>query len=257
MTPYPVKAVGVSHEVVEVLAEREDAGVTEVATALDVPKSTAHDHLRTLEQVGSVVNESGTYRLSMQFLRMGEVARNNHELFIWGRDEALGLSETTGEQKYVQLVTEENGRCAVLLATGWQRENLPPQATHAYPTHAHLHTNAPGKAILANMDTETVERILGEHGLPRRTPDTITDETELFAELEHVREQGYATDDGELITGMTGVGTPIVTDTTVHGAIAVYSASEGFETDLHGSQFVDMVRESADEIRANLIFARD
>ena len=257
MTTYPIKAVKISHDVVEILADRGEVGVTEVATVLDVPKSTAHDHLRTLERTGYVVNEDGTYRLSLQFLHMGEIARNNHDVFIRGRNEALGLSETVGETKDVQLVTEENGRCAVLLATRWQRETLPPQATPTYPTHAHLHTNAPGKAVLASMDHEAVERVLEKHGLPRRTPATLTDETDLFAELERIHEDGYAIDDGELITGMAGVAAPIVTDAGVHGAIAVYSASEGFETDLRHSRFTDMVRESADEIRANLIFAQD
>lgn len=257
MTTYPIKAVKISHDVIEVLADRGEAGATEVATRLDLPKSTAHDHLRTLERTGYVVNEEGTYRLSLQFLHIGETARHNHELFNRGRDEALTLSETVGETRYVHLVTEENGRCAVLLAMRYQRNNLLSQATHTYPTYVHLHTNAPGKAILATMDTETVERILENRGLPRQTPNTITDKTKLFAELEQIREQGYATDDGELIAGMTGVGAPIVSDTTVRGAIAVYGASEEFKTDLHGSKFIDMVQESADEIRANLIFARD
>jgi DNA-binding IclR family transcriptional regulator len=255
VTTYPIKAVKISQDVIDVLAERGQAGVTEVAAALDVPKSTAHDHLRTLEGVGSVVNEGGTYRLSTRFLRIGEIARNDHELFVRGREEVRALSETIGENKHVQLVTEENGCCAVLLATRWQRDTLP-QATRASPMHVHLHTNAPGKAILATMDREAIDRILAEHGLPRRTPNTITEEDELFAAVERVREDGYAIDEGELIAGMTGVAAPIVTD-DVHGAIAVYSATEEFEVDPCGSRFVEMARESADEIEANLIFARN
>ena len=257
MTTYPVTAVKVSHDVLGVLADRGEAGVTEVAAALDVPKSTAHDHLRTLERVGSVVNEGGRYRLSMQHLHFGKIARNNNELFVRGRDEALSLSAAVGDRKYVQLVTEENGRCAVVLATRWQRENLPSQATRIYPTHVPLHTNAPGKAILARMDSGEVERILGEQGLKRRTPATIVDEDELLLELDRIREAGYATDDGELIAGMAGVAASIVTDADVHGAIAVYSASEEFEADRDDSPVVDMVRDAADEIQANLIFAHD
>jgi DNA-binding IclR family transcriptional regulator len=257
MTSYPIAAVKVSHDVLELLADRGEAGVTEVATALSLPKSTAHDHLRTLERVGSAVNEGGRYRLSMQFLHFGKVARNNTELFVRGRDEALGLSAAVGEQKYVQLVTEENGRCAVVLAARWQRETLPPQATQIYPTHVPLHTNAPGKAILASMNPQEVERILAEQGLERLTPATMTDEDELLLELERIREQGYATDDGELIAGMAGVAAPVVTDADVHGAIAVYSASEGFEADDGDSAVADMVRDAADEIQANIIFAHD
>ncbi len=257
MTNYPIAAVKVSHDVLMVLADRGDVGVTEVATALSLPKSTAHDHLRTLERVGSVVNENGRYRLSMQFLHFGKTARNNNELFVRGRDEALGLSAAVGDSKYVQLVTEENGRCAVVLATRWQRESLPPQATDVYPTHVPLHTNAPGKAILASMDSETAERVLVEQGLERRTPATITDEDELLSELERIRENGYATDAGELIAGMTGIAAPIVTDADVHGAIAVYSATGEFESDRHDPPIADVVRDAADEIQANLIFARD
>jgi DNA-binding IclR family transcriptional regulator len=257
MTNYPVAAVKVSHDVLAMLADRGEVGVTEVAAALSLPKSTAHDHLRTLERVGLVVNENGRYRLSMRFLHFGKVARNNNELFVRGRNEALGLSAAVGDSKDIQLVTEENGRCAVVLATRWQRENLPPQATEIYPTHVPLHTNAPGKAILASMDPETAERVLAEQGLERRTPATITDEDELLVELERIRGDGYATDIGELIPGMTGVAAPVVTDADVYGAIAVYSATEEFESDRHDPSIADMVRDAADEIQANLIFARD
>lgn len=255
MTSYPVGAVKRSHDVVEVLVDRGTVGVTEVATALDVPKSTAHDHLRTLERVGYVLNDGGAYRLSTQFLHIGEIARNRHELYVRGREETQGLFEATGERNHVQLVTEEHGRCALLLATRWQQGSLSQQAT-TYPRHIHLHTNAPGKAMLAHMEEQKVERIIADHGLPRRTSETITDESDLAVELARIREDGYALDDGELIAGMAGVAAPIVTD-DVYGAIAIYSTSERFTADLRESEFVTMVQESADDIRANLIFARE
>lgn len=256
MPSYPVKAIKVSHDILETLVDRGTIGVTEVATALDIPKSTAYDHLRTLEQVGYVVNDDGTYRLSTQFLHIGEVARNNHELFVRGRDETLELVEATDDSAHVQLVTEESGRCAVLLATRWHRESLRPQATHTYPTRIRLHTNAPGKAILANKSDEAVEGFVREDDLRERTPNTITDEVELRAELDRIREDGYAVDDGELIAGMTGIAAPIVTEDAVRGSVAIYGASDRFETDLRESKFVEMVRETANEIRANFIFTQ-
>ncbi|WP_435335384.1 IclR family transcriptional regulator [Haloarchaeobius sp. TZWWS8] len=256
MASYPVSAVKRAHDVLQVLVEEGTAGATSVAAALDIPKSTAHDHLRTLERIGYVLNEGGTYRLSTRFLDLGEIARNNDELFAQGREEAFRLSRRVDETGYVQLATEEHGRCAVLLAPRLQRESLEQQST-TYPRRPHLHSNAPGKAILATVDAESVERILANHGLPRWTDDTITDREVLFEELEHIREVGFAVDDSELLPGMTGVAAPIVTDETVHGAIAVYSASGRFPTDPAESAFVELVRESADEIEANLIFAQD
>lgn len=255
MADYPIKAVKVTHDVVETLVDRGPVGVTEVANALDLPKSTAHDHLRTLERVGYAVNEGGAYRPSTKFLHIGKQARDDHELFVHGRERALELTASTDGTKYVQLVTEENGRCAVLFATRRQHSDGSLQASHAHPTHVHLHTNAPGKAILATLSSERVERILDEHGLEARTPRTITDETTLFDALERIRDAGYATDVGELIPGMSGVAAPIVTD-NVNGAVAVYSASEHLDADDPDPALIERVTRTATEIRGNLIFAQ-
>jgi DNA-binding IclR family transcriptional regulator len=253
MSTYPVTAVKVSHDIVETLVERGPAGVTEVAEAMDLPKSTAHDHLRTLEEVGYVVNDGGTYRLGTKFLHLGETARNNHELFVNGREEVHALYDNT-DGKYVQLVTEENDRCAVLLATGWQGGSNPSQAPGAYPTHFHLHTNAPGKAVLAHNDAEELETLLSKTGLPARTSETITNRTRLLAELETIRDDGYAVDEGELISGMTGIAAPVVADGGVRGAIAVYGPSGAFDADPGSSALTETVRQSARTIEANLIF---
>lgn len=252
MATYPVKAIKVSHDIVETLVDRGSAGVTEVAAALDLPKSTTHDHLRTLKEVGFVVNEAGTYRPSTKLLHLGKTARNDHELYANGREEAHSLYEQA-DDKYVQLAVEENGRCAVLLANGWEEEGHGSQALGAYPTRLHLHTNAPGKAILAHKDAEFLKARLSE-GLHARTANTITDETRLHAKLETIREIGYAVDEGELISGMTGIAAPIVADGRVRGAIAVYGPSGAFESTLDESEFPETVQESARKIEANLIF---
>lgn len=253
MTTYPVKAVKVSHDIVETLVERGSAGVTEVARDLDLPKSTAHDHLRTLERIGYVVNDGGTYRLGTRFLHLGETARNDHELFVNGTEEAYALYDDTGG-KHVQLVVEENRRCAVLLSTGRRRGDPPAQAPGPYPGRFHLHTNAPGKAILAQAGDETIDDLVSETGLPARTSATITDETRLWAELEAVREEGYAVDDGELISGMTGVAAPIVADGTLHGAIAVYAPSGEFDGPPDRTGLAETVQQSARAIEAKFIF---
>lgn len=252
MSTYPVTAVKVSYDVVETLVERGAAGVTEVAEALDLPKSTAHDHLRTLERVGYVVNDGGRYRPSTRFLHAGERARNDHELYVNGREEVRALHENT-DGKYVQLVTEENDRCAVLAATGWQRGTHESQGPSAYPSHIHLHTNAPGKAILAHKDPAAVEALMAEYGLPERTTATITDAERLLAELKTIRERGYAVDEGELIAGMTGLAAPIVADGETRGAVAVYGPSGAFADD-DIDDVAAAVQESARTIEANLIF---
>jgi IclR family acetate operon transcriptional repressor len=67
------------------------------------------------------------------------------------------------------------------------------------------HTTAVGKAILATVPETEVRELLKRRGMPRRTEHTLTAPRLLLAELERVRERGYALDDGEQELGVRGV----------------------------------------------------
>ncbi|MFC6731687.1 MULTISPECIES: IclR family transcriptional regulator [unclassified Haladaptatus] len=248
----PINSIKRSYEIVGEIRDREGSGATELSGALDLPKSTVHNHLKSLEALGYLVKRGGEYRLSTQFLHLGRESRNSNELFIHGRQASKALADETNT--YSQLVVEENGRGAILLATRWEYEDLPPSARHVYPTHEHLHTNAPGKAILSAFTTDRVEKIVARHGLPGRTEKTLTALPALREELSTVREQGYAVDTGEMIPGIVGVAAPVATDDRVYGALAAY----GPASDLRGSLDGDLstvVREKAAHVRDEIVFA--
>jgi IclR family acetate operon transcriptional repressor len=64
------------------------------------------------------------------------------------------------------------------------------------------HTTAVGKAMLAVLPDEDVLDLLKRSGMDRRTDHTITDPDEFLADLERVRERGYALDEGEQEIGV-------------------------------------------------------
>jgi IclR family acetate operon transcriptional repressor len=64
------------------------------------------------------------------------------------------------------------------------------------------HSTAVGKAMMANMDPAAVKEILGRTGMPRHTPNTLTDPHAFADELDRTREQGYALDEGEQEIGV-------------------------------------------------------
>ncbi len=66
-----------------------------------------------------------------------------------------------------------------------------------------------GKAILANVHRDAVERVLPEH-LEALTPHTITDRRAFLAHLAEVRRRGYALDDEEFMEGVRCVAVPIM-----------------------------------------------
>jgi DNA-binding IclR family transcriptional regulator len=70
------------------------------------------------------------------------------------------------------------------------------------------HCTAIGKALLADLTDEQVERLLPER-LPSEAFNTITDRAELLADLERVRAIGAAYDREELTVGISAVGAAI------------------------------------------------
>lgn len=248
----PINSVKRSYEILNEICDRERAGVTDLAKALELPKSTLHNHLRTLERLGYLVQHQGQYRLSITYLHLGREARNSHKVFLYGREKVRNLGEQSNT--YCQLVCEENGMGAILLATRWHYSDLPPTAKHVYPMHMHLHTNAPGKSILAHLPEERIRDIVDRHGLPEQTDRTITDESELRESLAVVRERGYAVDRGEMIDGVVGVGAPIATADTVYGAIAAYGPTNEMQPAIENEELQTLVREQAIAIRDDIVF---
>ncbi len=55
------------------------------------------------------------------------------------------------------------------------------------------------KAILSAFPDERVRDIVDRHGLPAKTPQTITDPDALFEELATIRERGFALNREEIV----------------------------------------------------------
>lgn len=85
----------------------------------------------------------------------------------------------------------------------------PLQATSQPGVSFPLHCTANGKAILASLPIDEVEKLLPEH-LQQYNEHTITSRDELLKELEVVRKKGVAFAKEEHIHGICAVGTAII-----------------------------------------------
>src|SRR5256712_9339492 len=57
-----------------------------------------------------------------------------------------------------------------------------------------LHSTSVGKCLLACLPKHDIENLVKQQGLKKRTPKTITSIMRLIAELDHVKQSGYAVD---------------------------------------------------------------
>lgn len=246
---HPVKTTERTLEIVETLGEVGSAGVTELADRTGLGKSAVHNHLTTLREHGYVTRSDDGYRLSLKFLTLGGRVRSRHELYRIAKPTIEKLEIETGGM--YRLVVEEEGRGVVL----YQSERSKAITDRSYiGQRPYLHTTAEGKAILASMSREQVDTILERYGLPAVTENTVTDRDRLAAELERVRDQGYATAEEEWVVGVSSLGTAITDeDGAVIGAISLVkplteSGATAFDTD----ERVDLLVDAAETIEINV-----
>jgi IclR family acetate operon transcriptional repressor len=241
------KTIETAFDIVETILELETAGVAELADEVNKPTSTVHDYLQGLEEIGCVVNENGTYRVGSRFLSIGTRMRSQLEIYKVAKPELQSLAATTGE--HASLMIEENNHGVVLYTATGERAV---QVDIHDGDISRLYTTAPGKAILANISPERTEEIIAGYELTARTPNTITEKSELFEELDEIREQGYALDREELFEGMHGVGRPIVVGDDVIGAISVYGPVGRIDESKITEKISDMVLETVNVIEVSL-----
>ena len=246
-----IGALETSLRILEALKEHDSAGVTDLSRRLDIPKSTVYSHLSTLRENEYVVNEDDEYRLGLKFLDFGEHTRDRLRVYRVARSELDALAAETGE--LANLLVEEHGEGVYLQrCKGDRAVNLDTRTG----MRVKLHCTSLGKAVLAHLPDERVDAILDHHGLPERTPDTITDRGELDAELERVRERGYAQDDGERLSGLRCIAAPITDqDGVAVGAVSVAGPTSRIKGDRYHEEIPERVRSAANVIELNMTYA--
>lgn len=241
-----VDAVDICVDIVDTLHEMDEMTVTELGEELDYSVSTIHAHLSTLEKRGYVIKSGYTYRPSLRFLQIGERVKAEHiKLYKCGREVTQELAESTGE--FGWLVAKE-GRKAVTIYKYGNKEAVETGKNPVGGTYPFTTTSA-GKAMLAHLPSEEVDEIL-ENEL--NTLENDVAESELRAELEEIRERGFALHDGEYTPKVRGVATPVVDNGTVRGSLSVTGPKNRITDEAFRSEIPDKLMHLSNIIEINI-----
>jgi DNA-binding IclR family transcriptional regulator len=246
-----VKTVETAFDILKTINESDGASMSEITEENNIAKSTAYRHLKTLLDLGYIIKEDSTYQLSLEFLRLGVETRNQRVAFDHVKSIVDDLAEITEDQ--AQFFVEEHNRGRYVY---FKRGKRAVQTDSFIGRAAPLHWGSSGKAILAELSDERIHEIIDDVGLPAATERTITDEEELWNEIEEVRESGYALNDREYIEGLRGVGVAVKRpDGGVYGGISVSGAANR----LSGTRFTEEIPElllgMANELEINIEYA--
>jgi DNA-binding IclR family transcriptional regulator len=243
-----VEAVETSLAIVGAIHDLDEPGITEVATHLDLPKSTVFNHVKTLQRNEYLVpNDPGSYRLGLQFLDHGIRARDHLQVFDASTPAMEQLADET--QLAIWLAVEEFGEVVCI------RKEL---GDRAVPTRGeigrrlHMHSSSLGKAILAHLPEDRVTEVIEKFGLSARTENTVTDPSALHEELAKIADQGHALNDGESMEGLRAVASPIFVDGDVCGSICAAGTRSHVDGEYYESDLPTRVKDAANEIELNL-----
>lgn len=204
---YSVPALAKAIEIVDVIAQHsEGCRLTDIVNQLGLSKSTVSFILSTLEENAYVrrLPDSRRYVIGLHLFEVGTKYLGQLQ---W-RKEFIGVAQRLvdmwGETIQMAILS---GRDVLYIARleGHQPVRLVSHIGSRLPAHA----TALGKAMLAFLPSEDIYSLYRERGLEKLTDRTISSLPELVADLEKVRQRGYAIDDQETDAHLRCVAVPI------------------------------------------------
>lgn len=190
---YVVRAAARVLDILDLLKNSPDgASISEIATGVDLPKSSVFRYLATLESRDYVEQDpdTGAYRFGLAFL----LSHTRYRQILAARAKPYLEKLRDRFQETINLAILDGNRITYLEIVESQRAiRFAARPGDRDP----IHSSALGKAIASTLDEARVREILETEGMPKRTPHTITGVEELLAELQVIRKRGYAFDNRE------------------------------------------------------------
>ena len=234
-----IQSVDRALTILDIISDAED-GLTlaQIAQKVELPKSTVHGLVSTLRDHRYLkqADDDGRYQMGMKLFEMGTKAARSWDIRDAAKPTMRWLSKEFGET--VHLGCEDNGE--VLYLDKIAADSLITIVSEI-GTRLPMHCSGIGKALLAHKSESEIKRYISNKGLIPLTGRTITNKDAFLAELEKVREQGFAIDDGEIMEGLRCVGAPIFdADGIVRYAISV----SGQVKDIYGKRLEKLIIET-------------
>jgi len=201
-----VPAVERALTILEIVASsRKGLTLSEIARKMELPKSSAHYVLSTLERRGYLYRSIGRahYMFTAKFFTLASSTLSGLSLREEARPSLRRLMESTGLTVHMALLEQNE---VVLIE---KAEPSPSRLPTWVGKRMAIHCTGVGKALLAYLPEERVNQII-RHGLIRYNDNTIVSARKLLQELARIRQLGYALDDEEETIGLRCLGAPIL-----------------------------------------------
>lgn len=204
----PESNVGVLDKVMTILHAfpRGDIALTpqEISAQINLPLPTVYRLAQALCTHGLLIKEGPRFRLGMTLLRFGALVADGLDVRARALPYMRWLREQTGENAELHIRYEET-RIAVEVVRS--PHNLRSFVDIGAPLP--LHVGAGGKALLAWLPPAKQETLIAA-SIARFGSYGIADPGVVKTRLEQVRENGWATSEGERAAGVSALAAPVL-----------------------------------------------
>ncbi len=229
--------------------EEAEWGISEISQELDLPKSTVHGLIKTLENHQFIeATEHNRYRLGIKLYELGLTYQGTAKLSIIAEPLIKMLALKYQQSVHIAIYA---GKMAVFIIgnkSGTSQIIFPRIGTGiaAYCTGV-------GKVLLAFQSENYINEYLQTEKLISYTKNTIIDKKALKEELINIKEQGYAIDREEAVMGIGCVAAPIFSfSRDIMAAISVSGTVEKILAEDRLATCVFDVRNAAKSISESL-----
>jgi DNA-binding IclR family transcriptional regulator len=221
----------------------------DLARQMGLPRSSVHCLLLTLERCGYLHRNERTnrYLLGAKIFQLANMALGGLEVRERAAPLLQQLARDTGLTVHLAILEQNE---AVLI------DKVEPLGRQKLATwlgkRMDVHCTSLGKALIAFLPEEEVERVIEERGLPRHNDNTIVSPRRLREELARVRANGFATDDEEDEIGARCIGAPVFDSSGGIAAAVSLSGTVAQITEANSADLAARVCETAGALSETL-----
>ena len=248
---YQAPAVQRAFQLLKLVAESPaEQSLSGIARSLGWSKSTTHGLIQSLLSVGAL--EQGPLGkkivLGPAIVELAFQSWNYFQVGDKARPILEALRDQIGETVFLGVLGRSRG---IIVATAESRKSLKISAPSG--TSVSLLAGALGKVYLASLPRDQAAAFIQERELPQYTEKTITDKNDYIAEINQVRQNGYAVDDEEYLPGVRAIAISVGNRRGLPLALWVVGFAGAMETSMLPG-FIQHIRKAAHNLQKIMDF---
>ena len=227
-----------------VLAERGEIGLSDLARSAELPKATVHRLLSTLSkaQLSSFEPVSERYRLGPRVLSWADKMVNSDELRLRSRTRLEQLSVET--QESVGLVERlQNDSVCIMAVHSFHELRVAVRVGVPRP----LYVGAPGKVLMAYLPEHEIRQAL------QKSSQKVSSPAALVKQLQSIKTRGFGSSSGESVPGLYSLAVPILDQWGRPRASLALYAPDSRVSAAREKQWLALLRKAATELQAVLV----